>query len=445
MGNINKNFIGLMALAAVAATASVMLHLPVPLVLVAELGPICYYFSLLYRHGKNGLSHTAIDSVYYFGFIVTILSLAGSVMRVWLFGIEKDMTGLIAQFGVGLLATGLALVFRLILTARVESLNAKDLSQTIEEYVHRIDDVVSKVEASAASFEGLAQSLQERTRVVVEATYEECTSSMRATATAFSESIARITEQAGQSVSTFGSIVESVAVSSHVKQFDTNISELTTGLKGFAAEVSKYGRLTTDEALKATRQALDASSRWHADSLGNLSKAGQQSIQTALLALKDLDMSVDTSTVKGDLAALSRTINNFTKKFAEFDGKLAGATARHSAEALAPFVEKFSSDVMRTSGELEVQALAQFSEVSTRITAEAAKGIASVSEVARIETTRQTSELAGHIDRLIAALEKAAVNKPVLTASPVPPATMQSALPVQSLAANGASPVPVSE
>ena len=50
-------------------------------VLVCELLPLCMYFSVLYRIGKNGLSQTAIDSVYYFGFIVTILSLAGSVMH----------------------------------------------------------------------------------------------------------------------------------------------------------------------------------------------------------------------------------------------------------------------------------------------------------------------------------------------------------------------------
>ncbi|KND57464.1 hypothetical protein BVER_05821c [Candidatus Burkholderia verschuerenii] len=171
--NINRVFIFMMTLAATGALLSVLMNLPVPVVLAAELLPLCLYFSVLYRAGANGLSHTAIDSVYYFGFIVTILSLAGSVMRVWLFGIEKDMSGLIAQFGVGLLATGLALVFRLVLTARVESLNAKDLSEMIAEYVQRIDGIVSKVEASAASFEGLSQSLQERTRAVVESTFEE--------------------------------------------------------------------------------------------------------------------------------------------------------------------------------------------------------------------------------------------------------------------------------
>lgn len=408
MININRFFIVMMSVAAVVATASILLHLPVPVVLVAELAPIVMYFSVLYRQGKSGLSHTAIDSVYYFGFIVTILSLAGSVLRVWLFGIEKDMTGLIAQFGVGLLATGLALVFRLILTARVESMNGKDLSQTIEEYVHRIDGIVSKVEASAASFEGLSQSLQERTRAVVEATYQECTSSMRATATAFSESVVKVTQQASESVTTFGAVVESVAVSSHVKQFDSNISELTNGLKGFAGEVSKYGRLTTDEALRATKQALDATSKWHVEGLTALSKASQQSIQTSLGALSDLDLRVDTSTVKSDLAALSRAVTSFTKKFGELEGRFLEADARHTVDALAPVVEKFSQDLLRSSGEIEIQALAQFNLVSERITAEAAKGIAAVSAVARIETSRQTNELAGHIDRLILALERTA-------------------------------------
>ncbi|MDR6496316.1 hypothetical protein J2797_006243 [Paraburkholderia terricola] len=405
--NINRIFIVAMTVAALAAGASVVLHLPVPVVLVCELLPLCIYFSVLYRIGKNGLGYTAIDSVYYFGFIVTILSLAGSVMRVWMFGIEKDMSGLIAQFGVGLLATGLALVFRLMLTARVESLNAKDLSQTIDEYVQRIDGIVVKVETSAASFEGLSQSLQERTRAVVESTYEQCTASMRSAVTAFSESISGITRQTSESVTRFGEVVESVAVASHVKDFDANINELTAGLKGFAAEISKYGRLTTDEALRATKQALDASEKWHADSLSEMSKASQQSIQTALAALSDLDMSVDTSMVKSDLQALSRTIATFTKKFAELDDKLASAHARQSAEMLEPIVEKFAQNLVRVTGEVEVQALAQFNEASAQLTSEAVKGIAAVGERTHVETKQQVDFLATHVDRLSTALERA--------------------------------------
>ncbi|WP_250476032.1 hypothetical protein [Caballeronia sp. GAFFF1] len=405
--NVNHIFIGAMTVAACAAAASVMLHLPVPVVLVCELLPLCMYFVALYRIGTNGLSHTAIDSVYYFGFIVTILSLAGSVLRVWMFGIEKDMSGLIAQFGVGLLATGLALVFRLILTARVESLNAKDLSQTIDEYVQRIDGIVVKVETSAASFEGLSQSLQERTRAVVEATYEECTARMRSAAAVFAESITGITQQTSESVTRFGEVVQSVAVASHVQHFDANINELTAGLKGFAAEVSKYGRLTTDEALRATKQALDASGKWHAESLGEMSKASQQAIQTALAALSDLDMSVDTSTVKADLQALSRAIATFTKKFAELDDKLASAHARQSADVLEPIVEKFAENLVRATGEVEVQALAQFNEASARLTSEAVKGIADIGERTQVATTHQVDVLATHVDRLSAALEHA--------------------------------------
>ncbi|MEM5330370.1 hypothetical protein VSR34_27740 [Paraburkholderia sp. JHI2823] len=405
--NINRIFIVAMAVAVLGAGASAVLHLPVPVVLVFELLPLCMYFSVLYRIGKDGLGHTAIDSVYYFGFIVTILSLAASVMRVWMFGIEKDMSGLIAQFGVGLLATGLALVFRLMLTARVESLNAKDLSQTIDEYVQRIDGIVVKVETSAASFEGLSQSLQERTRAVVESTYEECTASMRSAVTAFSESISGITRQTSESVTRFGEVVESVAVASHVKHFDANINELTAGLKGFAAEIAKYGRSTTDEALRATKQALDASGKWHADSLSEMSKASQQAIQTALAALSDLDMSVDTSTVKSDLQALSRTIATFTKKFAELDDKLALAHARQSAQTLEPIVEKFAENLVRATGEVEVQALAQFNEASAQLTAEAVKGIAAVGERTQVQTKQQIDVLATHVDRLSAALERA--------------------------------------
>ncbi|WOD18951.1 hypothetical protein [Paraburkholderia kirstenboschensis] len=314
---------------------------------------------------------------------------------------------MIAQFGVGLLATGLALVFRLILTARVESLNAKDLSQTIDEYVQRIDHIVVKVEASAANFEALSQSPQERTRAVVEATYEECTASLRSAATVFLESIAGISEQTSQSVTRFGQVVESVPVASHVEHFDSSIMQLNTDLKNFAAEVSKFGRLTTDEALRTTKQALDASSKWHVESLNEMSNASQQSIRTALATLENLDMSVDTSNVKSDLQALSRNIGSFSKKFSELDDKLASAHTRHSVEALEPIVEKFAEHLVRATGEIEIQALAQFNDATSRLTKEVVNGVEAASDRAQAETTQQIDALTGHIHRLSVALERA--------------------------------------
>ncbi|KMY85424.1 hypothetical protein BUMB_04305c [Candidatus Paraburkholderia calva] len=385
-----------------------------------ELVPLCMYFSVLYRVGGTSLSHTAIDSVYYFGFIVTILSLAGSVMRVWLFGIEKDMSGLIAQFGVDLLATGLALVFRLVLTARVESLNAKDLSEMIAEYVQRIDGVVSKVEASAASFEGLSQSLQDRMRAVVESTFDECTTSMRSATTLFSKSITKISEQTSQSVERFGEVVESVAMASHVEHFDRQVSELSAGLKAFATEVSQYGRLTTEEALRTLKQALDASSKWHIDNLNTIAQASQELMRTALAALAELNLSVDTSAVKTDLQTLSRAVTLFTRKFGELEEKLAVAHARDSAPALEPIVKRFADQLMRTTGEVEVKALAQFHDASACITDETAKGIASVSRSAQVETKQQIDTLNGHIDWLITALDRTASRveqQPALTAA----------------------------
>jgi hypothetical protein len=405
--NINRTFINTMAAAAIFSVCSVLLHLPVPVVLVAELAPLCYYFSRLYKAGANGLSHTAIDSVYYFGFIVTIMALAGSVMRVWLFGIEKDMTGLIAQFGVGLLATGLALVFRLVLTARVESMNAKDLTQTIEEYVSRIDGVVSKIEASAASFEGLSNSLQERTRTVVQATFDECTASMRAATTVFSESIAQISTQTSSSVTKFSQVVESVAAASHVEQFSGHILQLTTGLKGFASEVTHYGKTTTDEALKATRLALDQSSRLHADSLNSITVQARDNLAKSLVAISDLDLSVDTSTVKSDLAVLSRNITIFAKRFAELDDKMSAVQARNNAEAILPIVDGFSAEMTRLTDLIGTRALAQLSSASETITTEIAKGVASVREITISENTKRVDEFSTQIISLVTKLERA--------------------------------------
>jgi hypothetical protein len=405
--NINHAFIKGMAVATLLAAGSVGLHLPVGWVLIFELAPLVWYFSRLYKAGSDGLSHSAIDSVYYFGFIITIMALAGSVFRVWLYGIEKDISGLIAQFGVGLLATGLALVFRLVLTARVESLNAKDLTQTIEEYVSRINGVVSKIEASAASFEGLSNSLQDRTRAVVQSTFEECTASMRAATAIFSESITQISSQTSQSVTKFSEIVHSVAVSDHVQQFDSNVVQLTTGLKGFAEQVATYGKTTTDEALKATRNALNVSTRLHSDALAAITTDASAGLGKSLQVISQLDLGVDTTMVKTDLANLSRAITSFTKRFAELDDKLTEVQARNNAEAILPIVDGFAEEMRRVTDLVGSRALAQLNDTSQAITSEIAKGVVSVRDATAADNARRADEFSAQISTLIAQLERA--------------------------------------
>ncbi|WP_050455771.1 hypothetical protein [Candidatus Burkholderia verschuerenii] len=242
---------------------------------------------------------------------------------------------------------------------------------------------------------------------------------MRSAAAVFSESIAKISEQTSHSVTRFGEVVESVAMASHVEHFDTHIAGLSTGMKAFAAEVSQYGRLATDEALRTTKQALDASSKWHVDGLNTMAQASQETMRAALAALKEVDLSVDTSTVKTDLQALSRTITTFTRKFDELDEKLAATHARDSAVALEPIVTQFADHLVRATGEVEVRALAQFHDASSRITGEVTKSIAAIGERAQLQTRQQADTLSSQIDRLIVALDRAALRVERIERAPV--------------------------
>jgi hypothetical protein len=74
--------------------------------------PLVKYHVQLSRESKKGLSSSAVDSVYYFGFLVTVVALACTAIHIsWNAG-ATDTSAVVLQFGVGLFATGYAVVAR---------------------------------------------------------------------------------------------------------------------------------------------------------------------------------------------------------------------------------------------------------------------------------------------------------------------------------------------
>src|SRR6185369_2077168 len=80
--------------------------------------PLAYYhLGYLLPRARKGLSHAAIDSVYYFGFLVTIAALGVSAVSLAVTGGKAPLNNIAFQFGLGLLATGYAVLARMHLTS----------------------------------------------------------------------------------------------------------------------------------------------------------------------------------------------------------------------------------------------------------------------------------------------------------------------------------------
>jgi hypothetical protein len=413
--SINYHFIasGIASLSAVALAT--FASLPLPLAATLELLPLTWYFSRLLREARQdgALGQSAIDSIYYFGFLITIFSLAASVFRVWLHGIGQDIGALIAHFGVGLLATGLALAFRMWLTALTEQLGKKDLDETIETYIRRIDDIVAKVEMSAASFEGLSRSLQERTESVVGGAVSAFETTTREMTQTFRDNLELITRDATGAIQLFSTTVKEVSMADHVVTFDRNLGTLTAGLHSFANEMKVFGRKLAEDAHKSTMLALDKTIAAHGDGLAKLTARSTEAMNDILDGIEEIDFADDAAIVREQMQALSTTVNNITKKFGMLEIKIEQAAVTQSAETARLVVEGFARDFKGISAMVENEALERVQSILKNIAAETEKTMSAAAKTGSAEMIERMNGVAEAIAQVSEDIRRAKVGEQV--------------------------------
>lgn len=406
MQNLNRTFFYSVTAALALTFLSIFVRVPMPVAIGCELAPLgYYYYTLRQRALTESLSQTAIDSIYYFGFIITIFALAASVFRVYWFGFGNDLVAVVGHFAVGLLATGLALVFRMLLTAQTEALNAKDLGESIEDYIRRVNQVVTTVEASAANFEGLAQSLQTRTEKVISAAHQSFSTSLVESSQVFQEQIKQIIGKADEAVREFHGTVEAVTKSSHIETFDANMGQIVGGLRNFAKEMIAYGQRITQEASTANANAISATHKSYVEHLEGLYSKNSELLSAGLEQIQRLDFTSDAAIVKGDLQGLSRAISGFNKKFAELESRLGETVATHSAQAAQTVIEKFAGEVVDIVREMEEAITKSTNEVANGLQGAAERKIAAIGATAQEGVSQQVGQVADEVSMLRQALE----------------------------------------
>jgi drug/metabolite transporter (DMT)-like permease len=87
--------------------------------LIAGVLPLLGYYYALAR--KKLLSPSEIDSVYYFGFLVTVITLVSTAVAIGIATKLPELKWILLQFGLGLIATGIALFARLMLMTKSTS------------------------------------------------------------------------------------------------------------------------------------------------------------------------------------------------------------------------------------------------------------------------------------------------------------------------------------
>lgn len=283
--NYSRALTRCMIISALALVAGILFPpLPDLLPFAAALTPLVWYHvGFLRPHAQRGLSQAAIDSVYYYGFLITVGALGATALDLSLHGVGDDFSAVAFQFGLGLLATGYAVWARVHLVGIAKQMDEDELRDLMGLQIEKSRELLSSIELAVSSFTSFSETLVSRTVDFHSRIEEQTKSSIDRASADFSKGISAITEQADLALQdlrgivndvTFGaerdelkksvtSMVQTVTkLTSSLDQLSGSANSSATSAQAFAAGLSAVNdgatgtanqlqRLSTDEGLVA--------------------------------------------------------------------------------------------------------------------------------------------------------------------------------------------------
>lgn len=229
----------------------------VPLILpfLAGLAPLIWYHLgyLRPRAVEGTLGPAEIDSVYYFGFLVTVGALGCTALRLATRGIDDNFTEVAFQFGLGLLATGYAVWARVQLTAASKTPSDIELVDLMKRVVDDTRALSENVQLGSDRFSAFATSVVEQQERFGTRIQSGVQTNIESSVSEFREAIKGIAAE-GQSA---------------LKDLRAAVNDVTFGSEREALRNSVLGMTDTVTALNITLQELKTTAQAGSDSVGS--------------------------------------------------------------------------------------------------------------------------------------------------------------------------------
>jgi len=228
--------------------------LPNWLSVIGGMAPLVYYhLGYLAPRVKGGLSQAAIDSVYYYGFLVTIFALGTSALSMVSSGgvVLANPGNVIAQFGVGLLATGYAIVARLHLSSKASELGDVSPDALIDHYVSRSRQLVERLDLALHSFAELAQKCELAVQSIDRITRESVQHNgvaLKTLADGFNREINSVFAQTKEGLLEVKRITAETAFADERKAFVRNVKSVTDATGRLHQEMQTLASVSHDAA-----------------------------------------------------------------------------------------------------------------------------------------------------------------------------------------------------
>lgn len=318
---------------------------------IAGIAPLAYYHLLYLRpKAKTGLSQSAIDSVYYFGFLVTVGALGISAVSMAGDSNAHNMPTILLQFGIGLLATGYAVIARMHLTSISVGTDQLSSEEILNAYILKSKQLVDNVEIAIVRVkdfsEVIMKNVNETSCSSVNATKETCNKIFAE----FQGEILAAATSTQSSIIEFQKVLSSSNITDEFTNLTTNIAHTSTTMKGLNESISEF-TIATGLSLKIAEQTIatnellqkslsDLHSRFELFSTGNIAfnqatnsladASSAISTGAAFIANSINDLSSLATATKG-AASISKKLNNLTDKSYEQMDSIANVISRLKA------------------------------------------------------------------------------------------------------------------
>lgn len=328
--------------AAGLATALLGIFHPLVPFALAMVPLVWYHLGYLRKFAGEGISQPAVDSVYYYGFLVTIGALGVTALELSLKGVDGDLTAVAFQFGLGLLATGYAVWARIHLTASSRLLDEANLEEAMHRYVDRSRELISTVEIATASFENYANSVVDKLQLFASRVEQETQASINAAAEQLKQAATSMAEESKLALMDLRGI----------------INDTTFGAERDALRAGVTSMVETVNALSASLTELKTNSSASAASVGSLASGLGEVTTHAASAAGRLEV---LGKKDGTLENFADALSHGEKRISEFG--LSADVAASSATALSDTLSSSGDNVVAFSGAAK-QGAAAFSKLN---------------------------------------------------------------------------------
>ena len=379
---------------------------------------LIYYYQL---HSKiEYITHSAIDSIYYFGFLVTLSALAAGGLSFWFSSADQANQGdqifekIAIQFAIGLFATGIAIFGRMHLLFK----KMKTEEVSMDDIVQKVSESVFQMQGATAAFQGATDSLVSNSKEMFGNAQKVLNDSLLESQSHFNREVETSTQTLVESMNSFSTAFSSVAskevgasilslakqVAVATKSLDklngvteisvTNIGDMSSLISSFSTNFSEFS--SSLDKLKNSSDKING--------LENLFENFYVALDTGATKV---DRAGDT--ISGSINQISKmsefileagptlngartVISNFNKQVSEFS---------EIAEKLSANIGEIESRFQATSGVIAglEKGLVQFTEVTNDLVSAATNSSAAISEISN--NTIEASENAYKVSKAL--------------------------------------------